>query len=432
MPITSFYINLPPFHQTTHHVVQLPSLFRDVNQSSSMMRLEDRRARFQSFERDDPLDVEKSTTDRQAQLHLDRQMIPQPDSSECPTRQMIPQPDSSEDAQSTRHDPIRETPNDDSEVEAFLNTVIRVSDLNPPLPTAQMIDDNFALVPLDGSTEALEVGNLTDLALNPWEAPAEALEVGNSSKRSRTSAPEHNPPVSPARASGRSIEENDIRSLVELGPKTRPLSGEGVKGEPESISSALRHKRTAFRRDPYPIRSKSYDIQSHSTTQSDESHDGSIFTLSLMSTGSINDDVEDISPTFWLDMFHSRKVKAKTFYTCWYLYSTRSSLDSPPTLSPGLRGPKHNYLFVHVNEAQREKLSLTPSVTDGRPTLLKCMTMWIWNGIAQRWEYINYGEERFIADAKSPYCVSLYRETIHPEWITKKAMNKILKKYRGM
>ncbi|KAJ3898320.1 hypothetical protein F5879DRAFT_1068827 [Lentinula edodes] len=437
MPVTSFYVNLPPFHQTTHHVVQLPSLTRDVNRSDSIVRLEeDGRPRSQSFERDDPL--EKFTADRQPQLSN-------------PNRERIPQPDTSQDVQPT-HDPISNSLNDDREIQAFLNTVIRVSDLNPPLSTAHTVDDisSLGLDPYEtkiadvrdssvlnmqmAPTKIPRADVMTDFALIPLEGPTEAPGAGNSDQSpSAHCPPEHNLPVSRARASGQLIEKNDIAigSSMELGLlNTRLWSDEGVKGVPESISSALRHRRTVFRRDPYPIRSKSSNIrQSHSTTTSDE-YDGSIFTLPLMYSGSINEAV-NINSTFWVDIFHSRKVKAKTFYTCWYLYSTRSPLDLPPTLSPGPRGPKHNYLFVHVNEAQRENLHSTPAVTDGRPTLLKCMTMWIWNGIAERWEHINYGEERFIADAKSPYCVSLYRETIHPEWITKKAMNKILKKYRG-
>ncbi|KAJ4476854.1 hypothetical protein C8J55DRAFT_489877 [Lentinula edodes] len=121
-----------------------------------------------------------------------------------------------------------------------------------------------------------------------------------------------------------------------------------------------------------------------------------------------------------------RKVINKNATTSWYTYRTPGPLDSPPEFPPNSMGPEHNVIFLHINEAERAKLN------GGQLSkLLKyCVRMWIWNGDSLRWERIYFGERRVVGDGYELAIALRYRKGISPEWVTPKAMKRILKASR--
>ncbi|KAJ3805268.1 hypothetical protein F5876DRAFT_81967 [Lentinula aff. lateritia] len=194
-----------------------------------------------------------------------------------------------------------------------------------------------------------------------------------------------------------------------------------VKTEPESISSALRHRRQVLRRSPYPIRSKGH----LPTSDSSESPSSP---ATIDKSLSEFDHTHSSSCAFGYNLcdYRQRKVINKNATTSWYTYRTPGPLDSPPEFPPNSMGPEHNVIFLHINEAERAKLN------GGQLSkLLKyCVRMWIWNGDSLRWERIYFGEQRVVGDGYELAIALRYRKGISPKWVTPKAMKRILKASR--
>ncbi|KAH7879958.1 uncharacterized protein C8R40DRAFT_455297 [Lentinula edodes] len=194
-----------------------------------------------------------------------------------------------------------------------------------------------------------------------------------------------------------------------------------VKTEPESISSAIRHRRQALRRSPYPIRSKGHLPTSDpsESPSSSATTDTSLFELEYTHSSSC-------AFGYNLCDYRQRKVINKNATTSWYTYRTPGPLDSPPEFPPNSMRLEHNVIFLHINEAERAKLN------EGQLSkLLKyCVRMWIWNGDSLRWERIYFGERRVVGDGYELAIALRYRKGISPEWVTPKAMKRILKALR--
>ncbi|KAJ3925760.1 MAG: hypothetical protein NXY57DRAFT_1043831 [Lentinula lateritia] len=121
-----------------------------------------------------------------------------------------------------------------------------------------------------------------------------------------------------------------------------------------------------------------------------------------------------------------RKVINKNATTSWYTYYTPGPLDSPPEFPPNSMVLEHNVIFLHINEMERAKLN------GGQLSkLLKyCVHMWICNGDSSHWERIYFGEQRVVRDGYELAISLRYRKGISSEWVTPKAMKRILKASR--
>ncbi|KAJ3717030.1 hypothetical protein C8R42DRAFT_724671 [Lentinula raphanica] len=221
-----------------------------------------------------------------------------------------------------------------------------------------------------------------------------------------------------------------------------------VKAELESsISRAVRNRRQVIRRSPYPTRSR----QRYRTSESQSSMPA---TVSSEDRSPTNDCSEDQFPTndsfenqtsssstsstrdacspqntllaqssfgFTALDYHQRKVKFKDVHTSWYIYSTPTSIDSPPELPRNAMALEHNVLFMHINETQRTKYAGQLS------NLIKyCVSLWIWNGDSLKWERISVGERRVVNGYK--LCLSLgYLTDIYPQWVTPKSFTRLIR-----
>ncbi|KAJ3901609.1 hypothetical protein F5879DRAFT_991794 [Lentinula edodes] len=194
-----------------------------------------------------------------------------------------------------------------------------------------------------------------------------------------------------------------------------------VKTEPESISSAIRHRRQVLRRSPYPIRSKGHlpTSDSSKSPSSPATTDTSLSQFAYTASSSC-------AFGYNLCDYRQRKVINKNATTSWYTYRTPGPLDSPPEFPPNSMALEHNVIFLHINETERAKLN------GGQLSkLLKyCVRMWIWNGDSSRWERIYFGERRVVGDGYELAISLRYRKGISPEWVTPKAMKRILKASR--
>ncbi|KAJ3885198.1 hypothetical protein GG344DRAFT_82997 [Lentinula edodes] len=207
---------------------------------------------------------------------------------------------------------------------------------------------------------------------------------------------------------------NDLSSNAATHQLIAPLAMEEpeVKTEPESISLAI---------CPYPIRSKGHLPTSDpsESPSSSATTDTSLFELEYTHSSSC-------AFGYNLCDYRQRKVINKNATTSWYTYRTPGPLDSPPEFPPNSMWLEHNVIFLHINEAERAKLN------EGQLSkLLKyCVRMWIWNGDSLRWERIDFGERRVVGDGYELAIALKYCKGISPEWVTPKAMKRILKALR--
>ncbi|KIK56767.1 hypothetical protein GYMLUDRAFT_61808 [Collybiopsis luxurians FD-317 M1] len=117
---------------------------------------------------------------------------------------------------------------------------------------------------------------------------------------------------------------------------------------------------------------------------------------------------------------HRRKVKLKDVETRWFSFSALGPLHSPPEHPRGPTNLRHNVLFIYIDEAAKQE-NIDHSTNSGnRPSALKWMRMWVWDGLENRWEDIHYGDERIVNGHR--LSLSLFQSGETPEWITPKAM----------
>ncbi|KAJ3816270.1 hypothetical protein F5880DRAFT_1619546, partial [Lentinula raphanica] len=217
-----------------------------------------------------------------------------------------------------------------------------------------------------------------------------------------------------------------------VGPPTpleKQMPGNSVptKQEPDSISWALRTRRQALRRSPYPTRSKRLSQSSRRT--SDSMNTTSTTVSSEAQTSSSINDTHFLQTTvlaqssfgFTAFDYHERKVLYKEAHTSWYTYSTSFPIDNPPELPHNASVLKHNVIFMHINEAQKKKYHPGPL-----SKLLKyCVRLWIWNGDSSNWEKISVGDRRSVNGYD--LCLSLrYRTEIYPQWVVPKSLKRAI------
>ncbi|KAJ3911731.1 hypothetical protein F5877DRAFT_85598 [Lentinula edodes] len=181
-----------------------------------------------------------------------------------------------------------------------------------------------------------------------------------------------------------------------------------VKKEPQSISSAIRIKRQARRRSLYPTRTK---LISNSTDR--ESQNSTIMTdHTAESSASVPTRFGYATPEY-----HQEKVRFKNINTSWYTYRTPGPLDYPTNIPPNHAELQFNDIFLHIDEHQMGKIRGQLRI----PKLLKCVKMWVWNGVS--WQRISFGEEHLMGDG-DVLCISLKynHKIVRPTWITSKSM----------
>lgn len=182
-----------------------------------------------------------------------------------------------------------------------------------------------------------------------------------------------------------------------------------------------RHQHQVLHRSPYPIRSKGHlpTSDSSKSPSSPATTDTSLskFTYTASSSCAFG---------YNLCNYQQRKVINKNATTSWYTYYTPGPLDSPPEFPPNSMVLEHNVIFLHINEMERAKLN------GGQLSkLLKyCVHMWICNGDSSHWERIYFGEQRVVRDGYELAISLRYRKGISSEWVTPKAMKRILKASR--
>lgn len=179
------------------------------------------------------------------------------------------------------------------------------------------------------------------------------------------------------------------------------------------LSEYSRIKWQAQRRSPYPTHTK---LISNSTNC--ESQNSTIMTdHTAESSASVPTRFGYATPEY-----RQGKVRFKNINTSWYTYRTLGPLDYPTNIPPNHPELQFNDIFLHIDEHQMGKICGQLRI----PKLLKCVKMWVCNGVS--WQRISFGEEHLIGDG-DVLCISLKynHKIVRPTWITSKSMKRVLK-----
>ncbi|KAJ3716996.1 hypothetical protein C8R42DRAFT_644914 [Lentinula raphanica] len=186
-----------------------------------------------------------------------------------------------------------------------------------------------------------------------------------------------------------------------------------VKAELESSSRAVRNSPKSI---PHPIETALSYLRKPELDAGDRVFGGPISNKRLLG-GPISNERLLRKPDFIVIVIvhegrvltSKHAVKFKDVHTSWFIYSTPTSIDSPPELPRNAMALEHNVLFMHINETQRTKYAGQLS------NLIKyCVSLWIWNCDSLKWERISVGEWRVVNGYKP--CLSLgYLTDIYPQ-----------------